>query len=469
VVTTVEPINSEASSPVEISFDTPRPQRRLTVFFRLILVIPQIFVLFFVGIAAAVVLVIGWFGALFTGRLPQFATEFLTGYLRWTTRVLAYQYLLTDKYPPFALESSAEFPVDVIVRTGRMNRWAILFRCFLAIPGSIAAALVSSGMYVFGIVTWVATLVKGETPRTIFEANAAAIRYLARFSGYFYMLTSVYPAQILGDAGTVVSGWPPPLPGSPPAPTLSPASGYASPSPDRPPSVSSLDWFSPPAAQAQQDDPPLAPQYPAPASQSPAGAAPPPPVGYGPGSGVHLDSPWRLVLSSGARKLVVAFFFLGILGYVAYFAVIIPTFLGVTNATTQSISAQNQTVSAYDGIAHRVQSFVTAGTACTRSTDDADAQVQCLEANDATLARAFDTYTRALSRISFPSSVSAQAAAAESAAMQAAESMSHIATAGSGPQNYQAAVVGSNIQSVFNQVDTTFNQLNTALIRRVDQ
>jgi hypothetical protein len=416
-----------------------------------------------------VVLVIGWFGALFTGRLPQFAEEFLTGYLRWTTRVLAYECLLTDQYPPFSLESSAEFPVDLMVRTGRMNRWAIFFRYFLAIPGSIAAALVSSGMYVFAIVTWVVTLVKGETPRTIFEANAAAIRYLTRFNGYLYMLTSVYPAQLLGDAATVGSSWPPAPPGSPPAPTPFPASGSGSTPPDSPPSVPSLDWFSPSPAQEQQDAPASAPQYSPPLSPSPTGAASPPLSSYGPSSGAHVESPWRLVLSSGARKLVVSFFFLGILGYVVYFAVIIPTFLGATSASTQSISAQNQTVSAYNGMAHSVQSFVAAGTACTRSTDDANSQVQCLEANDATLATAFGAYTHSLSGINFPASVSAQASAARSAAMQAGASMSHLAAAGSGPQNYQAAVVSSDIQSVFSRVDTTFNQLNTALIRQVTQ
>ena len=461
-MTTIAPIASELSSPVEISFDSPKRQRRLTVFFRFILVIPHVFVLFFVGIVALVVLVIAWFGALFTGTLPEWAAQYLTGYLRWTTRVLAYEYLLTDQYPPFSLEPSADYPVDLMVHTGRMNRWAILFRYFLAIPGSIAAGLVATGMYVFAIVTWVVTLVRGETPRTIFEANAAAIRFLTRFSGYIYMLTSVYPAQVLGDADTAVFGSPTPPPWPPPAPTPWPAPGSTA-TPDSPPSVPSLDWFSPAPAQAQQQGPPLAQPYLPPLSGSLTGPGSAPLLGARSSSPEQLHSPWRLVLSTGARKLVVAFFFLGILGYVGYFAIAIPTFLGVTNANTQSISAQNQAVGAYDGIAHSVQSFVAAGSACTRST--ATSQVQCLEANDATLATAFDAYSRALSAINFSSSVSALASAAQSAAAQAGNSMSHIAAAGSDPQNYQAAVASSNIQSEFDQVDTTFNHLNSALIQ----
>ena len=50
-----------------------RPQRRATVIFRIILAIPQFIVLFFLGIAAFFVSMIGWFAALFTGRLPEFA------------------------------------------------------------------------------------------------------------------------------------------------------------------------------------------------------------------------------------------------------------------------------------------------------------------------------------------------------------------------------------------------------------
>jgi hypothetical protein len=70
-----------------MAFAGPVKQRRITVFFRIILVIPHWIVLFFVGLAALVVVVIGWFGALFTGRLPSFAADFLTGVLRWQMRV----------------------------------------------------------------------------------------------------------------------------------------------------------------------------------------------------------------------------------------------------------------------------------------------------------------------------------------------------------------------------------------------
>src|SRR6266849_1216674 len=77
-------------TPVLMAFAEPARQNRLTVFFRIILAIPQLIVLAVVGIAAEVILVIGWFGALFMGALPRFAADFLPGCLRWSARVSAY-------------------------------------------------------------------------------------------------------------------------------------------------------------------------------------------------------------------------------------------------------------------------------------------------------------------------------------------------------------------------------------------
>jgi len=89
--------------------------------------------LFFVGIGALVVAFLGWFAALFTGRLPESFAKFLLGYVRWTTRVYAYEFLMTDAYPPFALDPDPSYPVDVTVTTGRLNRFAVLFRIILVI------------------------------------------------------------------------------------------------------------------------------------------------------------------------------------------------------------------------------------------------------------------------------------------------------------------------------------------------
>src|SRR5262245_45585064 len=69
------------------------------------LAIPHYIVLFFLGIAAFVCIVIAWFAILFTGRYPQSLFDLVGGWpLRWLL-VTAYAFiLLTDKYPPFSME-----------------------------------------------------------------------------------------------------------------------------------------------------------------------------------------------------------------------------------------------------------------------------------------------------------------------------------------------------------------------------
>ena len=56
----------------------------------------------FVGIAAAWRSFIAWFAVIITGRWPDGLRDFVLGYLRWSTRLTGYAFLLTDEYPPFS-------------------------------------------------------------------------------------------------------------------------------------------------------------------------------------------------------------------------------------------------------------------------------------------------------------------------------------------------------------------------------
>jgi hypothetical protein len=68
------------------------------------LAIPHYIVLFFLWIAAIVVVIIAWFAILFTGRYPRGMFDFVQGVIRWGARVGAYAFVLvTDRYPPFSL------------------------------------------------------------------------------------------------------------------------------------------------------------------------------------------------------------------------------------------------------------------------------------------------------------------------------------------------------------------------------
>jgi len=187
--------------PVHLAVAEPGADRnRLTALIRLIMVIPQWLVLIFVHLAALVVVIIGWFAALFTGRLPQFATDFLSGVVRWDARVSGYFYFLTDKYPPFSLDQEPGYPIQIAVPAGGpLNRLAVLLRFFIAIPAWIVIAVANSGLGIFSIGSWFMVVVTGRLPGPLFEVTRSVIRYQSRLYGYYWMLTPEYPWGLFGD------------------------------------------------------------------------------------------------------------------------------------------------------------------------------------------------------------------------------------------------------------------------------
>jgi Domain of unknown function (DUF4389) len=102
------PTDSDEDPRVRVEFQPQLADRnRLTVAFRIILVIPQVIVLFVLNIVATVMTVIAFFVVLFTGRWPEGMRAFVLNVMRWYLRVQTYYLLLTDEYPPFELEPQA--------------------------------------------------------------------------------------------------------------------------------------------------------------------------------------------------------------------------------------------------------------------------------------------------------------------------------------------------------------------------
>lgn len=89
--------------PAVLSIAYPERLSRLLPFVKWLLVLPHVIVLFLLGLGALVVWVIGFFAVLILGRWPQGLRDYMVGVTRWQTRVQAYAYLLTDRYPPFSL------------------------------------------------------------------------------------------------------------------------------------------------------------------------------------------------------------------------------------------------------------------------------------------------------------------------------------------------------------------------------
>ncbi|HEY4855000.1 MAG TPA: DUF4389 domain-containing protein, partial [Streptosporangiaceae bacterium] len=222
------PAEARTGDEVLVAFAGPAKQNRLTVLVRIVLAIPHLIVLYALGIATEVVVVISWFAALFTGRVPTGLAGFMAGYLRWSTRVNAYLLLLTDEYPPFELGDS-DYPVHVAVRPGRLNRLAVFFRIILAIPAWLISIALIYGLGTIAIfIIWLIVLISGTMSETLYGAITAVIRYFTRFYGYVLLLTGTYPKGLFGDEpgpdGTAPA-WAAPATGGPASsPGFSPSS-----------------------------------------------------------------------------------------------------------------------------------------------------------------------------------------------------------------------------------------------------
>lgn len=194
---------------VELDVFPPAQQRRWTVLLRLLLAIPQLIVLWALSIAAFVVVVCGWFGALVLGRLPDWCGEFLRGYFGYTVRVYGYTMLLVDDYPPFAW-TAPDYPVRLLFPAPTpLNRLAVLFRLILAIPILVLSSWFSTGWAIVSFILWLIVLITGRMPGAVFEASSAVLRIEMRVSTYLYLLTPAYLKGVFGDKPAVMA----PVPG----------------------------------------------------------------------------------------------------------------------------------------------------------------------------------------------------------------------------------------------------------------
>lgn len=79
-------------------------RNRLTVGLRFLWIIPALIVTYLIFIIAAVCWFIAFFAVLFTGKWPDGLRNWVLKALRASTRLNAYMFLLTDRYPPLSFD-----------------------------------------------------------------------------------------------------------------------------------------------------------------------------------------------------------------------------------------------------------------------------------------------------------------------------------------------------------------------------
>ncbi len=197
--------------PVQYTAEYVERRSRLSTFFRPLLAIPAALLTMVYGLAASFAVIAAWVAIVFTGRYPEGIYDFVAGYLRNATRLNAYSYLVTDRYPPFNGASDDSYPVQIEIGPPKASydRLKTLFRLVLIIPVAVIAWVLGMLLAVASFCAWFVIVITGKQPKGLQDMLDLALRYVTRASAYYLLLTETWP-PFADPAPQIDGGVPPP-------------------------------------------------------------------------------------------------------------------------------------------------------------------------------------------------------------------------------------------------------------------
>jgi Domain of unknown function (DUF4389) len=217
--------------PVHLEGDASDLRRsRVTVFFRLPLVIPHLVWLALWSVLALLTVILQWFVTLFAGRPARVFHRFLSRFVRYYFHVYAFGSLAANPFPAFTGRPGI-YPLDLVLpEPGRQNRWKTFFRLVLAIPAFVVDSALGVTLLVAAVLTWFVALATGRAPEGLRNLSAWSLRYGGQLYAYLFLLTDAYPhSSPLEGAEPEPGPEPEPEPDEAPAPaeptTPPPAAG----------------------------------------------------------------------------------------------------------------------------------------------------------------------------------------------------------------------------------------------------
>ena len=179
--------------PVRLELTDDVRRSRLTVFFRLPLAVPH---LIWLALWTALVLFLAlpaWIVAVVIGRLPTPFHRFFSAWIRYSTHVLAFLYVIGGPFPGFT-GAAGSYPVDIFIEApGRQRRIVTAARALLAFPALILAGTYGSAALVTALLGWWAALFTGRMPEGLRNLGAVSLRYSAQANAYLFLVTETYP------------------------------------------------------------------------------------------------------------------------------------------------------------------------------------------------------------------------------------------------------------------------------------
>jgi hypothetical protein len=130
----------------------------------------------------------------FRMRYPRWWFDFALELERFSMRVAAYLFLLTDQYPSTVDQQNVHLDLDYPDVERDLNRWLPLVKWLLAIPHYIVLAILLAVALVVWVIAWFAILFTGTYPKGLFDYTVGVGRWGMRVAAYaFLLLTDTYP------------------------------------------------------------------------------------------------------------------------------------------------------------------------------------------------------------------------------------------------------------------------------------
>jgi hypothetical protein len=184
-------------------FDAPLQVARWRVIGNAILAIPHFVVLYVLQLVAEILLIVGWFAALFTGHLPDGIANFVAGVHRYQFRVTTFVLFLREQYPGFGIPSGYAEPGGdpawlQIAPPQSLSRLAVLFRVILAIPQALFGFLLYIAVYLAMVVAFFAVLITGSWPSGLRKFVVDVLFWANRLNAWYSLLADPYPPFSIG-------------------------------------------------------------------------------------------------------------------------------------------------------------------------------------------------------------------------------------------------------------------------------
>ncbi len=168
---------------------------RLSVFFRIFLIIPHVIVGYLLGIAAIFTGFAAWVVVSVSGKYPQGLYDFNANIVRWIGRLNAFAYLQVDAFPPFGFEDTADYPVRVQFAgpLPQYSRLKAFFRLIIGIPVMIVAYALQIVYAFCALAAWFVAVITGKLPKGLFDGLDLGLAYQTKTTAYLFLLTETYP------------------------------------------------------------------------------------------------------------------------------------------------------------------------------------------------------------------------------------------------------------------------------------